>query len=327
VGGVDIGPCPVYGPTLAPMSSDLDGACPACGGPLSRWRSVPASEPQFAANLYELARCGACGSAVTLGDPPPGLHESGAYQSNTPRLHRRLQPALRAFDRHRLAMLRPLVTPGASVLDVGAGRGRFVLSALEAGYDARGIEPSLRGAGDLRLERAAIEEADVAEGSLEAVTVWHVLEHLDDPAGALARIRRWLRPGGALLVGVPNLASAQARLGGSRWYHLDVPRHRVHFTPAGIGSLLRGGGFEPVRTHHVLAEHNPFGMWQSIVNRATQNPSYLYNLLKRNAPVRSADLALTIVALPLAPIAALAELLAGAAGRGGTIAALARRLP
>jgi predicted SAM-dependent methyltransferase len=167
----------------------------------------------------------------------------------------------------------------------------------------------------------------VTEGSLDAVTMWHVLEHLDDPARALSRIRRWLRPGGALLVGVPNLASAQAWLGGSRWYHLDVPRHRVHFTPAGIRSLLRAVGFEPVRTHHVLAEHNPFGMWQSLVSRGTRNPSYLYNLLKRNAPLRAGDLAITVIALPLAPVAVLAELLAGVAGRGGTIAVLARRLP
>jgi hypothetical protein len=129
------------------------------------------------------------------------------------------------------------------------------------------------------------------------------------------------------VVGVPNLASAQAWLGGPDWYHLDVPRHRVHFTPSGIRSLLSAGGFEPVRTHHVLAEHNPFGMWQSLVSRGTRNPSYLYNLLKRNAPLRAGDLAITVIALPLAPLAVLAELLAGVVGRGGTIAVLARRLP
>jgi hypothetical protein len=101
----------------------------------------------------------------------------------------------------------------------------------------------------------------------------------------------------------------------------------VHFTPAGIRSLLWSGGFAPVRTHQVLAEHNPFGMWQSFVNRGTQSPSYLYNLLKRNAPLRPRDLSITVLGLPLAPIAALAELLAGVAGHGGTIAVLARRVP
>jgi SAM-dependent methyltransferase len=222
-------------------------------------------------------------------------------------------------------MLRPVAASGARLLDVGAGRGRFVTSALEGGYDARGIEPSPRGADRVRVEPAGVEQADVEQGSLDAVTIWHVLEHLDDPGGALRRIRGWIRPGGALLVGVPNLASAQALLSGDRWYHLDVPRHRVHFTAAGIRSLLTASGFEPVRTHHVLAEHNWFGMWQSLVNRGTRHPSYLYNLLKRNATIRSTDLGITALVLPLAPIAALAEVLAGIARRGGTIAVLARR--
>ena len=108
------------------------------------------------------------------------------------------------------------------------------------------------------------------------------------------------------------------------WYHLDVPRHRVHFTPAGLSALLRRTGFTPLATHHVLLEHNPFGMWQSFVNRFTSHPSYLYNLLKRNAPLRSRDLLITAGAALLAPIAALAELAAGLAGRGGTLAVLAR---
>ncbi len=80
-----------------------------------------------------------------------------------------------------------------------------------------------------------------------------------------------------------------------------------------------------MRTVHTLLEHNPFGTWQSLVSRATREPSYLYNLLKRNAPLRSPDLIVTAAALPLLPVAALLEMAAGRAGRGGTIAVLARR--
>jgi SAM-dependent methyltransferase len=307
-------------------------ACPACGGPLVAWRSVPSAEPTLGPARYELRRCRRCGSAVTAGHPPPELHETGAYAPGDPRLARAAAPALRAFDRRRLRILAELAPPPARLLDAGAGRGRFVAGALAAGYDARGVEPSRRGAAAAAaigapVERATIAGATVAPGSLDAVTLWHVLEHLDDPGAALAQIATWLAPGGALLVGVPNLASLQARLGGERWFHLDVPRHRVHFTPAGIEALLRAQGFTPARTHHLLAEHNPFGMWQSLVSRLTTHPSYLYNLLKRNAPAHSPDLAITGLALPLAPIAALAELAAGLARRGGTIAVLARRAP
>jgi SAM-dependent methyltransferase len=317
-------------PTLPPVS------CPACGGTLAPWRTVPGSEPRLAHVRYELWRCSECGTAVTrtsdLGHPGAGvdLHDSGAYRPGTPRLHRAALPVLRTFDRRRLALLGRLATPPARVLDAGAGQGRFVTAARAAGYDAFGIEPAQRG-----LERArelgapvqadTIEAAAIAAGCLDAVTLWHVLEHLDDQGAALARIREWLRPGGGLLVGVPNLDSVQARLGGRRWYHLDVPRHRTHFTPAGLTRLLERSGLAPVAVHHLLLEHNPYGMWQSAVNRLTGQPSYLYNALKRNAPPASRDLAVSVLALPLAPVAAGVELAAGLARRGGTIAVLARR--
>ncbi len=233
---------------------------------------------------------------------------------------------LRAFDRRRLALLRSLLNPGARLLDAGAGRGRFVATARSAGFDAFGIEPWLRGAAPADVVGVSIEEASIEPGSVDGVTLWHVLEHLDDPGAALARIFDWLAPRGALLIGVPNLASWQARIGGARWYHLDVPRHRVHFTPAGLSALLAANGFAPVHTHHLLFEHNPFGMWQSLVNRWTRHPSYLYNVLKRNAPLHWGDAAVTAAALPAAPFAAALELVAGLERRGGTIAVLARRV-
>jgi SAM-dependent methyltransferase len=297
---------------------------------MAPWRTVTSSEPGLAGTRFTLLRCPRCGSARTLEPAPARIHEAGAYGPQTPRLHRAAGPVLRAFDRHRLAMLAPLVPAPGTLLDAGAGRGRFVAAARAAGYDAFGIEPSTRGAAAAAaigapVQRVGIESAEIEDGSLDCVTLWHVLEHLDDPSAALGRIAGWLAPGGALLVGVPNLASLQARLSGERWYHLDVPRHRVHFTAAGLDQLLRGHGLEPVRVHHVLLEQNPFGMWQSLLSLITRQPSYLYNLLKRNASARSGDLAISVAALPLAPAAGLLELGAGLARRGGTIAVLARR--
>jgi SAM-dependent methyltransferase len=267
---------------------------------------------------------------VTVGGAAQKLHEAGAYRPGTPRLYTPARPVLSLFDHQRLGLVRALAPPPARLIDAGAGRGRFVLAAAEAGYDAAGIEPSDRGtraAGELgvRMTRASIEDAQIDPGSADVVTLWHVLEHLDAPGPALSEIRAWLRPGGGVLVGVPNLASLQAELGGERWFHLDVPRHRVHFTQLGIRVLLGRRGFSVLATRHVLLEHNPFGMWQSWLSRLTTHPSYVYNLLKRNAPLASPDLAITLAMVPLAPVAALVELAAGRAGRGGTIAVLARR--
>ncbi len=304
--------------------------CPACGGILCDWRTVPSAEPGHGPPEFLLRRCETCGSAVTVGRSHVDLHDSGAYSARQPRLYRLALPLLRAFDRQRLGLLARAVPPPARLLDVGAGRGRFALAAQRAGYDALGVEPSLRGveaaaAIGAPVMRATIEAAEIEAGSTDLVSLWHVLEHLDEPGDAVQRIAGWLRPGGWLLVGVPNLASVQARVGAQRWYHLDVPRHRVHFTPAGLAALLEAHGFAVSATHHLLLEHNSFGMWQSAVNRLTERPSYLYNVLKRNAPLRSRDLAITLAGIPLAPVAVAAEAIAGIARRGGTIAVLARR--
>ena len=294
--------------------------CPACGGDLRAWRRVADHEPGSAAT-HLLLRCSACGSAVTAGPAAPrDAHESGAYRPGPPRGAAAAAPLLHAFDRRRLGLLGP---PDGKLVDVGAGRGRFVATARAAGWDARGIEPSARTDAP-HVERVAVEDAEVAPGSLAAVSVWHVLEHLEDPRAALERVRGWLRPGGIVIVGVPNLDSLQARIGGARWYHLDLPRHRTHFTARGLHALLTATGFEVARTEHLLLEHNPFGMWQSLVNRATPTRSWLYHALKRNAPARAGDVAVTLAALPLAPLAAAAEAAAGLAGRGGTVAVVAR---
>ena len=173
--------------------------------------------------------------------------------------------------------------------------------------------PTVRTGGSKRETLRGAQDADRLGPRAEGGEVpAHRAEALVEVAAALADLPRALGdrllppPGGGRKEERDERRRAgqdhclQARLGGERWYHLDLPRHRVHFTPAGLDALLRGHGFTPTRTTHVLLEHNPFGMWQSLLNRVTTEPSYLYNLLKRNAPLRSSDLVLSAVGLPLA---------------------------
>lgn len=312
--------------------------CPACAGELSAWRSVPGGEPSDE-RRYPLLRCERCGSAVTGGDPPsPESYEHGIYASREPRAGRAVRGVQRMVGRQPVHLLGAAGlaattraggedTP-ARVLDAGAGGGRLVEALRGAGYDAAGIEPSERGAertaaAGLPVARAAIEDHE--DSGLDAVVMWHVLEHLDDPRAALARVHSWLRPGGVLLVGVPNISSWQARIAGPRWFHLDAPRHRVHFTPAGVEAVLAATGFEPPRLHHLVWEHNPSGMWMALLSGLGMSPGFPFHLLKRNAPHRPLDLALFVVGVPLLPVAVALEAAAGAAGHGGTIAAVATR--
>jgi SAM-dependent methyltransferase len=209
---------------------------------------------------------------------------------------------------------------GRRVLDVGAGRGRLVASLQRAGLDASGIDPS--GRGDL-VERRAIEEASASD--LDSVVMWHVLEHLDDPGSVLERVRGWLRPGGSLVVASPNLASWQARIAGPEWLHFDAPRHRVHFTATGLWTLLSRSGFSPVRTVHMVWEHNPASMWMALLTRLGMTPNFPFHILKRNVPARPRDLALLALGIPLAPVALALEAAAASLRRGGTVAIVAKK--
>jgi SAM-dependent methyltransferase len=220
------------------------------------------------------------------------------------------------------------------MLEVGAGDGRFVSRLAAAGFEARGIEPSASGARlahsrGAPVERATLEELEGELGGLDAVIAWHVLEHLDDPVRALERIAAWLRPGGRAVVACPNLASLQARIGGDRWFHQDVPRHRSHFTAAGLALLLERTGFRVERISHLLVEQNPLGMWQTLLNRLTRGRDVAFRALKRDrerVPGVAGDLALTAIAGPLlVPVAVALELAAGLARRGGSVVVVASR--
>lgn len=312
--------------------------CPACGGELAPWRAATASDPQLAGRQrYALTRCLGCGTArtevPTEAVPPPALYEGGTYAPARPALDRLLDPLRALVERDKLRFVAGLPR-GARALEVGAGDGSFVLRLNAAGFAARGIEPS---EGAVRaaqaraapVERATLEEVDLEPQSLDCAIAWHVLEHLDDPLAAVRRLGPWVRPGGRLVVACPNLAGLQARIGGDRWFHQDVPRHRTHFTAAGLRRLLERTGFRVDRMAHVVVEQNPLGMWQTLLNRLTRERDVAFRALKRDLDQgRGAgrDLAVTALAGPLlVPVAIALELGAGLARRGGSVVAVASR--
>ena len=295
--------------------------CPACGGETARWLTAGGSEPTDPSR-YEIARCASCGSGATLGGgPPPDAYASGIYGGREPRLSRTVAALQRAFLRLPLRALRRCgLRPPARVLDAGAGRGRLVGALAARGYVAEGIDRTPRGPG---VRRAGILEH--AARDQDGVVMWHVLEHLREPAAAVRHVAEWLKPGGVLLVAVPNLDSLQARIAGAHWFHLDVPRHRTHFTPAGVRACMRGAGIDPERTWHLVPEHNFHGMWFALLTRAGMTPGFPFHALKRNVPLRPRDVALVVLAGPLLlPIAIVLELAACAARRGGTVVVAGR---
>lgn len=226
--------------------------------------------------------------------------------------------ASRQSMRERAARIRRIrrYLKSGRLLDVGAGMGLFLKTARESGFEVQGLELSREAA---RLGKK-LWDLDIAHGDLltaalpgshfDVVTLSHVFEHIDDPVTAARLLHETTRKGGLLVIGVPNFASAQARLFRERWFHLDVPRHRFHYTPQSLSSILRTTGFSIVEVNY-LSEHNWAGILGSIMRLSPPGESLIHKSVRK------------ILGVPLARGAAYLE---GLLQRGGTFDLFAVKL-
>ena len=260
--------------------------------------------------------CSACGAATT--DPWPDaatLREAYArYRPESGRFSGAGDALLRCM-RGRLAARVDRLAPAGPVLDVGAGDGTLLDALAGHGREALGLEPEPR--------RPDVRDADVTEveGAWSGIVFWHSLEHLPGPGRALAHAAGHLRPGGALLVAVPNTSSLQARAFGDRWFHLDLPRHLVHLPAAALVERLREHGLCVTRVSHWRGGQALFGWLHGLVGSLPGHPD-LYDAIRRPearsspmAPQRRAlALAAGVALFPFAAVATAAEIMARRAG-------------
>jgi SAM-dependent methyltransferase len=248
------------------------------------------------------------------------LYRGGAYSAPPRAVDTLLAPLRRLGDRSTVRALGPL-RPSSSIYEIGAGEGRLVQALRARGHAASGSDP-FASRSHPNVVRASVDDLDRPPGSADVVVLWHVLEHLPDPRAGIDAASRLLRSEGRLVVAVPNLASLQARLGGARWFHLDVPRHRLHFTPRGVRCLLERCGLIAESVSSFDVHQNLLGMTQTLFNLAGGG-RIGFPALKRG---RIPGLVTTAVgACVVVPVALALESAATATGRGGSLVVHAAR--
>ncbi len=129
------------------------------------------------------------------------------------------------------------------LLDIGAGTGAFVNTMAKAGWNCTGLEPDA-GARKVAKKNYGLTLQppenlfNLPEQSFDVITLWHVLEHVHQLHEYIAQIKRILKPGGIVLIAVPNYTSKDAQHYREFWAAYDVPRHLYHFSPQAMRTLV-----------------------------------------------------------------------------------------
>lgn len=145
------------------------------------------------------------------------------------------------------------VTSG-KILDVGCGVGDTLMLLKELGWETFGMDideaavamAKKRGVDHVRIGFYQ-DISSYPDHYFDAVRLYHVIEHLDDPVRCLRLVKKKLKKGGQLIIGTPNAESSMAHLFGTYWYNLDAPRHLILFSPRTLRQAVVKSGFRVTR--------------------------------------------------------------------------------
>ncbi len=130
-----------------------------------------------------------------------------------------------------------------SILDMGCGTGAFLNTMKQANWKVTGLEPdAIARRKAIELYSLQLESSEklfsLPEESFDAITMWHVMEHIHDLHGSINQIKNLLKPQGKLFIAVPNHICYDEEIYKEFWAAYDVPRHLYHFSPESITELL-----------------------------------------------------------------------------------------
>lgn len=206
--------------------------------------------------------------------------------------------------RIKLKWLKKANPLGKKLLDYGSGTGDFLKAANETSWDGEGLEVNeqARTVANKKGLKIFKAQSQIEQGRYDVITLWHVLEHLNDPGEMAKWLSKHLSERGVLIIAVPNFKSWDAKFYGHHWAAYDVPRHLWHFSKESIQTLF-DQDFELIQTHpmwfdafyvSLLSErykaNNGFalrgiliGLWSNFCALFSKEPSSLtYVLKKRN---------------------------------------------
>jgi SAM-dependent methyltransferase len=303
--------------------------CGQCG-----WRTDLAGVLDYLTDEhFDIQHCESCGLRVT--HPMPAADQIDRYYPARYRGNRHgFTGRLRVILRRRA--IEACFPPGfrGRLLDVGCGDGAFVLEMKNRGWTVCATEIDIATVARLRAADvdAKIPRDAEAQGfgeRFDAVTCWHVMEHVERPDQVARWVAGQLKAEGVFQATVPDAECMQAKIFGRQWLHLDVPRHLYHFSKTTFASLLKSAGFSPVSRNYFAWEYDWFGAIQSALNLICFRPNRLFeHLTGTRAAANVVSVLDTVVSyvlcIPIAAVSLPVILLGWALGNGATLTITSR---
>jgi len=245
--------------TMDAVRSSSD-QCPVCKSEQTHF-ALKARDHTVSGEWFDIWECNHCSLRFTR-NAPDQKNSARYYQSENYISHSNTRKGLINTLYHRVRnhtldtkykLIRSVtgLKQGAH-LDLGAGTGAFVRFMNQQGWQSRGIEPdeTARKMALTHHQTTLLTAEDfqtIPAASFDAISLWHVLEHVHQLHSYLARIKSLLKPAGKLFIAVPNYTSLDGTKYQANWAAYDVPRHLYHFSPASMKYLLEASGFKLVR--------------------------------------------------------------------------------
>ena len=238
-------------------SGDLIVNCPVCKNS-NTYFVLKVKDYSVSGEFFDVYECARCNVRFTHLAPPGDkigvYYESEDYISHSNTRKGLINTLYHSVRHHTLSVKSHQIEKFTGLklghhLDIGAGTGAFVQYMNEHGWKSQGIEPDDK-ARELAMtyHKTLLLPSGMFETLLpetfDAVSMWHVLEHVHDLFPYLQQVKKILKPRGLAFIAVPNYTSFDGMKYGSFWAAYDVPRHLYHFSPESMKWLLSAAGFQ-----------------------------------------------------------------------------------
>lgn len=237
--------------------------CPWCGTPTDN--TVLELKDYFLSKEdFKIVECPHCGIRFTIPRPAPETigkyyqsEEYYSHQQNNKGFIPKVYEFVKSFNIKHKTKLAIGDLPKGRLLDIGCGVGDFLVRVQKEGWEVHGVEPSddAKKIAETRLgflPKAPTQYDLFEDGSFDVITMWHVLEHIDDLHFQTSEIIRLLKPSGRLIIALPNFQSFDCQYYKDKWAAWDVPRHLNHFAPDTLRTIMTSKGFQMIDTQKLI---------------------------------------------------------------------------